>query len=232
MTKSNSTSILTAKKAAGTAAAELVENGMLIGLGTGSTATFFIEALGKKCQQGMKIKAAATSQQSMDLAKKYGIPIIENASIPLLDLTVDGADEIDHEKNMIKGGGGALLREKILAGSSKEMLVIVDETKWVKNLGAFPVPVEISTFAYQTTLLRLQNKGYQAAFRLDSFGKFYVTENNNFIIDIQFTAPILNLHLENDRLKSVSGVLETGLFLNLAGRVIIGYHDGQTEIKQ
>ncbi len=230
MTETNSTSSLTSKKAAGLAAAELVQDGMLVGLGTGSTTAFFIEALGKRCQAGLTIQAAATSERSELLAKQFGIPFLKNAAITLLDLTVDGADEIDAHKNMIKGGGGALLKEKILAGSSREMIVIVDETKVVKQLGKFPLPIEVSSFAYSSTLLRLQSMGYQASFRLKSDKTHYVTESGNLIIDIQFTTPITDPYGENERLKSVIGVLETGLFFNLAGRVIVGYHDGHTQI--
>lgn len=220
-----------AKKAAADTAASLIQNGMLVGLGTGSTAYFFIEALGKKCHEGLKITAAATSDRSTQQAKALGIPLIENSSIIMLDVTVDGADEIDLQKNMIKGGGGALLKEKILAKSSKEMIVIVDETKLVKHLGAFPLPVEISPFAYPATLLRLNHLGYRGKLRLNPDQSIYLTDNSNYIFDIHFDSPILNPGAENDLLKSIVGVIDTGLFLNMAGRVIIGYEDGRIKIE-
>lgn len=231
MTKTDFTSLIIAKKAAGHAAAELIQDGMLVGLGTGSTAAFFIEALGKKCrEEGLQITALATSLQSMRQAKSVGIPLLESETITILDITVDGADEIDLHKNMIKGGGGALLKEKILAKSSHEMVVIVDQTKLVENLGAFPVPVEIATFAYQTTLKRLTDCGYKSTIRLNRDHSFYLTDSGHYIIDIQFDCPIVDPSLENNRLRDIVGVLETGIFLNMAGRVIVGYEDGFTKI--
>ena len=230
MTKTDFTPIIIAKKAAGHAAAELVKNDMLIGLGTGSTAAFFIEALAKRCKEGLRITAVATSNQSMRQAKSLGIPIIEASEIDTVDLTIDGADEIDPKKNMIKGGGGALLKEKILAKSSREMVVIVDETKLVEHLYAFPVPVEIAAFAYCTTLKRLADNGYQGKMRLNRDNSLYITDNGNYIVDIQFDSPILDPAIENHRLKELAGVLETGLFFNLADRVIVGYEDGFAKI--
>ncbi len=221
---------LLAKKNAGYAAAELVQNEMVIGLGTGSTATCFIEALSKRCQQGLKVKAVATSEKSMKLAQKCGIELLDASAVTWLDLTVDGADEIDDHKNMVKGGGGALLREKILATSSHEMIVIIDESKQVAKLGNFPLPVEISAFAYSTTLSKLKAKGYLATLRLDSLKNLYVTDNHNLIVDIDYSCPILDPEMENNRLKSISGVLETGLFINVAGRVVIGHSDGKVTI--
>lgn len=231
MTKTDFTPIIIAKKAAGAAAAELIKDGMLVGLGTGSTASFFIEALGKKCRdEGLQITAVATSQQSLRQAKSVGIPLLDIDFITTLDMTVDGADEIDMHKNMIKGGGGALLREKILAHSSQEMVVIVDETKLVQELGTFPVPVEIAQFAYQTTITRLTDNGYHCTLRLNRDQTLYVTDNGNYIVDIQFEPPIIDLPLEDRRLKDIAGVLETGLFFNVAGRIVVGYEDGFAKI--
>jgi ribose 5-phosphate isomerase A len=222
--------ILIAKKAAGTAAAELIENGMLVGLGTGSTAAFFIEALGKRCREGLKISAVATSQQSTRQAEQLGISLRDPETITSLDVKVDGADEIDHHKNMIKGGGGALLREKLLAQSSQEMIVIIDETKLVDHLGTHPLPVEISRFVYQSTLQRIKAKGYQGILRLNRENDPYLTENGNYIVDLQYSAPITDPIKEQEQLKSITGVLETGLFFNLAGRVVIGYEDGFVKV--
>jgi ribose 5-phosphate isomerase A len=233
MTKTDFTPIIIAKKAAGTAATDLIKDGMLVGLGTGSTASFFIEALGKKCrEEGLQITAVATSLQSMRQANSVGIPMVDSDSVTTLDITVDGADEIDAHKNMIKGGGGALLKEKILAKSSHEMVVIVDETKLVENLGVFPVPVEIATFAYQTTLTRLNDYGYRATMRLNRDQSLYVTDSGHYIADIQFNSPILDPMFENNRLKEIVGVLETGLFFDIAGRVIVGYEDGFAKINK
>jgi ribose 5-phosphate isomerase A len=222
---------LIAKKAAGQAAAELVQDGMLIGLGTGSTAAFFIEALSKKCKEGLKISAVATSEQSARQAQQLDIPLEDPETITSLDLTVDGADEIDPHKNMIKGGGGALLREKLLAQASQEMIVVVDESKLVEHLGTHPLPVEIVPFLYRSTLQRLANEGYQGVLRLNRDKDPYVTDNGNYIVDIHYSDPILNPIKEQERLKNITGVIETGLFFHLAGRVIIGYENGSFKIQ-
>jgi ribose 5-phosphate isomerase A len=231
MTKTDSNPVLIAKKAAGQAAAKLIQEDMLVGLGTGSTAAFFIEALGKRCQDGLKIFAVATSQQSTHQAQLLGIPLKDPNTITMLDITVDGADEIDHHKNMIKGGGGALLREKLLAQASHEMIVIIDETKLVDHLGEHPLPVEIAPFVYRSTLQRLKAQGYQGVLRLNRENSPFVTDNGNYIFDIHYSNFILDPQKEEERLKSITGVLETGLFFNLAKRVIIGYEDGFIKIQ-
>jgi ribose 5-phosphate isomerase A len=223
---------IVAKKAAGEAAAQFVEDGMLVGLGTGSTSTFFIAELGRRCrEEGLQIKAVATSKQSAHQAEMLGIALEENQNVSSLDLTVDGADEIDPQKNMVKGGGGALFREKLLAKSSGEMIVIVDENKLVDRLGAFPLPVEFSSFVYRTTLARLENKGYQGLLRLNGDQSIYTTDNGNYIFDIKFESPILDPEKIQLELKSIEGVVETGLFLGMAGRVIIGYQSGHIKIQ-
>lgn len=229
MTRTDSNPLLIAKRHAGQAAAELIQDGMIVGLGTGSTATFFIEALGKKCQNGLKILAVATSQQSALQAEHLGIPLQDPNITTFIDITVDGADEIDHQKNMIKGGGGALLREKLLAKASKEMVVVIDETKLVDHLGNHPLPIEIVPFVYRTTLRRLEEKGYQGMLRLSNLNQNFVTDNGNYIFDIHYSAPILDPQKEQERLKSIIGVVETGLFFQVAKRVIIGYEDGLTK---
>lgn len=222
----DSDSILIAKKAAGEVAAALIEDGMRVGIGTGSTAAFFIEALGKRCKEGLKITAVATSHRSAKQAEQLGICTEDSSDIVQLDVTVDGADEIDPNKNMIKGGGGALLREKLLAISSTEMIVIVDETKLVEALGAHPLPVEIVPFGYRTTLQRLQQKGHQGLLRLNPDNTPFLTDNGNFIYDIQNPHPILDPEKEHEQLKSITGVVETGLFFHVAKRVVIGYQNG------
>lgn len=231
MTNTDSNPILIAKKAAGDAAAGLIEKGMVVGLGTGSTSAFFIEALGKRCREGLDILAVATSQQSARQAQHLGIPLQEPNDTISIDITVDGADQIDHKKNMIKGGGGALLREKLLAISSNEMIVIVDETKLVDHLGNYPVPVEIVPFLFKNTVQRLDDQGYQGELRLDRNDQLFITDNGNLIFDIQFPHPILDIQKEHERLKKITGVIETGFFFDLAKRVIIGYEDGLTKIQ-
>jgi ribose 5-phosphate isomerase A len=230
-TQSDLTPLMVAKKAAGKAAAELIQEGMLVGLGTGSTAAFFIEALGKRCQEGLKISAVATSQHSTRQAQQVGIPLEDPEIVTSLDITVDGADEMDHHKNMIKGGGGALLREKLLAQASHEMIVVIDETKLVNQLGAALVPVEVTRFVYHTTFKRLEAHGYQGVLRCTHDYTPFITDNGNYIVDIQYNTPILDPMKEHERLKSLTGVIETGLFFNIAKRVVIGYKDGFVKIR-
>ena len=220
-----------AKEAAGKAAAELVQEGMLVGLGSGSTASFFIQLLGKRCQQGMHIKALASSKESHKQAIALGIPLIEIDHCSQLDLTVDGADEIDPQKRMIKGGGGAFIREKIIASMSREVVVIIDESKQVKRLGDFPLPIEIIPFAYLATIHHLENAGYSGSLRKNDQQTPFITDNGNYIFDIQLSRPTETPEKEEQKIQKIPGVVETGFFFNLAGRIIIGYNDGHVEIR-
>lgn len=215
-----------AKKAAGKKAAELVEDGMIIGLGTGSTAAYFIEALSKR---KLNIKAVASSKQSALQAKKGNIAVIDIDSVQTIDMTVDGADEIDPQKRLIKGRGGALLREKIVASISRELIVIADETKLVSHLGQAPLPVEIVPFGYLSTIARLKRRGFTGKLRSDA-AKPYVTENGHYIYDVQLDPQSLHLPDDHERILGVVGVVETGFFLNMAGRIVIGFLDGQVKV--
>jgi ribose 5-phosphate isomerase A len=217
------------KEAAGKEAAQLIKDGMTIGIGTGTTAAFFIKHLAKRVQDGLEIKAVATSERSYDLAAKLGIPMINIAELTHMDIAVDGADEIDPEKQMIKGGGGALLREKIIDSMAEEMVVIVDETKCVKQLGKFPLPVEILPFGYAATLEKLAKKNLKPALRRNAKGAPFVTDNSNYIADLHLNA-IENPEELNLALHLIPGVLETGLFINMAGRVVIGHPNGKTTL--
>jgi ribose 5-phosphate isomerase A len=219
-----------AKEVAGKAAADLIEQGMLVGLGSGSTSFCFISSLIERCAQGLKITAVSTSKKSMEQAKAGNIPIVDINSISHIDVAVDGADEIDKKKRMIKGGGGALLREKIVAGMSQEMIVIVDESKIVDELGKFPLPIEICSFGYNATSHHLKELGYEGKWRKTEDEKFYLTENNNYIFDINFPHSLKNPEIVNQQIKNVPGVIETGFFFNLAGRVVIGYSNGDVQI--
>lgn len=211
-----------AKRAAGYAAAEFIDNGMLVGLGTGSTTAYFIEALGKKCREGLRLSAVATSKASAELAVSLGIPLCEVTTPLAIDITVDGADEIDPAWNMIKGGGGALLREKLIAKASSKLVILADPSKLVDKLGKHPLPVEIVPFLYRNTIKALSEMGYKGKLRPGP----YLTDNGNYIFDIQFSGPIIDPQLEHKKIKSLSGVVETGLFFHLAKRVIIGYDNG------
>ena len=224
--KENPPSNDVAKEAVGKRAADLVKDGMVVGLGTGTTASFFIKYLGMRCQNGLQISAVASSNRSSSLAKNCGIPLINVDNILGVDLTVDGADEIDDEKRLIKGGGGALLREKIIAFMSNEMVVIADTSKKVKHLGRFPLPVEIASFAFQATLHNLEKKGYKPILRKTNDGKWFITDNGNMIVDIQLAYPCLSPEKEDEIIKNIPGVIETGFFFHLAHKILIGYPDG------
>lgn len=219
-----------AKRAAAKAAADLIQDGMKVGLGTGSTAIFLVEYLSKKCQNGLNILAVATSSQTATLAKEEGIPLLDPDTFIDLDLTIDGADEVDQKKRLIKGRGGALVREKIAASASREMIVIVDDSKLVENLGKGPLPVEVIPFGYQATLRKIQLLGHSASLRMSSSSLPFITENGNYIVHIQFEKPLNEPEKEAQKLIEIPGVVETGFFLNLAGRVLVGHSDGHVDI--
>lgn len=219
------------KKAVAAKAASLVEDQMLIGLGTGSTVTYFIESLIARCAHGLKIRVASTSLRSQEQAQKGGIPFLDTDELAQLDLTIDGADEIDPQNCMIKGGGGALTREKILASSSKKMLVIVDESKLVEKLGKFGLPVEILPFCYQTTLAKIKAAGFDGKMRYTNEGSLYITDNGNYIYDIHNPKEFLDPQKTHATLATLPGVVETGLFFDLPVSVLVGYKDGRVEFR-
>ena len=216
------------KKLAGEKAASLIEPGMIVGLGTGATATYFIQALTLRCHHGLKIQAVASSQNSHLLAEKGGIPLLNLNELTSIDVYVDGADEINPQKQMIKGAGGALLREKILAYMSREMIVVVDESKLVSELGKRPLPVEIIPFGLSATLHHLHQLGYQGQLRAHPNGALWTTENFNHLYDVRLTSS--SISSDHDQIRSVPGVVETGFFPSQAGRVIVGFQDGSVVI--
>lgn len=219
-----------AKEAAAIYAAQMVENGMLIGLGSGSTASYFIEYLVRRCERGLKIQAVATSLKSQALATQGGIPIIDINEVSKLDFAIDGADEVDPKKNMIKGGGGALLREKIVASMANEMVVIIDDRKCVDVLGSFPLPVEIVPFGFRGTIEKMLRHNFHPKLRQDQKGETYITDNGNYIVDLHFEK-IHHPEEINHTLHAIPGVVETGLFVKMAGRVVIGHSDGTVSIR-
>lgn len=224
-------SVDAAKKAAGEKAATLIENKMVIGLGTGSTVFYFIQNLGLRCRQGLNIQAVASSTASSKQAKKEGIPLADINQLTTLDIAVDGADEIDPEKRMIKGGGGALLREKIIATMSKEMIVVIDETKLSSHLGKRKLPIEIFPFGHRATIHQLEQNGYQGLLRVTSQNVPYITDNGNYIYDIALKVSKIDPIEDHNRLIQIPGVIETGLFFNLATRIIVGFLDGQVVVQ-
>ncbi len=223
----NDTQRDTWKHLAGEAAANLIEEGMLLGLGSGSTAKQMIIALGHRIQQGLRIAGAVpTSQATEELARNLGIPLTDLDTHPVLDLAIDGADEIDGQLRLIKGGGGALLREKIVASVAQRFIVIVDATKQVAQLGqTVPLPVETIPLAVTPVSRRLEALG--AAVRLRRSGNnVFFTENCNVILDCYFAGGIADPVDLEVRIRRIVGVVETGLFLNMAKQAIIGGPDG------
>lgn len=212
------------KKAAGEKAAEYIKPGMTVGLGTGSTAYYTILRIGELVRAGLEIKAVATSAQSEQLAIEQQIPLVDFDKIEQIDIDIDGADEADSQLQLIKGGGGALLREKIIAAASKQMLVVMDDKKLVKHLGKFPLPVEVTTFGWELTFKLLAAQGAHPVLRLKDNNRF-VTDNGNYILDCHYEK-IHNAAALHTQLNNTPGVVENGLFLHYATRLIIGNADG------
>jgi ribose 5-phosphate isomerase A len=214
------------KQAAAEAAAALVENGMFVGLGTGSTAAFAIAALGRRMREGLRIAAAiATSERSDAQARALGIPMTSFAERQRLDLTIDGADEVARGTlHLIKGHGGALLREKIVASASARLVIVADDSKLVDRLGTF-VPVEVVTFGWQTTQRRLEELGAAVTPRLGCDGKLFVTDGGNITLDCSFGAIDDPAALERS-ITTLVGVIDCGLFVGLASHVILAGDSG------
>jgi len=226
-----------AKFAAAKRATDFVEDGMKLGLGTGSTAAWLVRCLGEMVrEQGMKFKGVPTSARTAELAREVGIEVISLDEAKWLDLTIDGADEYDANLNLIKGGGGALLQEKIVATASDQMLVIADVSKQVETLGAFPLPVEVIPFGWQTTkalveeaLISMDVLGRSSTLRLNGDVPF-VTDEGNFILDLHLNR-IANARQLALVLNQMPGVVENGLFIDICDVVVIGHGDGRVEVR-
>ncbi len=222
------------KKAAALAAMKYVEDGMKIGLGTGSTAKHFVEALAAEVKKGLKVECVATSKATFVMAKEMGITLKDLQELPRLDYTFDGADEFDPEFRLIKGGGGALLVEKMVATSSKIVVTIADESKQVKKLGAFPLPVEVVRMGLNATVWKMQ-MAFEAvgimkpkmALRLTD-GKPFITDMGNLIIDCA-CGVIEKPNNLDIIINNVPGVVNNGLFINISGIVFVGRADGTVE---
>lgn len=212
------------KKIAAEAAVEYVKDGMTVGLGTGSTAYWAIQALGERVKNGLKIRGIATSKQSETMALKLGIEMTDFATTKTIDLTIDGADEVDDQMSLIKGGGGALLREKIVASATAHYIIVADETKLVAPLGKFPLPVEIVLFGWELTVAQLEALGCTVNIRQKEDGPF-ITDNGNYIADCSFGS-IPEPGKLSTALNALPGVVENGLFVGNAELVIIGMPDG------
>lgn len=226
-----------AKFVAAKRAVDYVEDGMKVGLGTGSTAAWMVKCLGEMVRQdGLKITGVATSTRTAKLAEQVGVPIMTLDEAKWLDLTIDGADEYDHNLNLVKGGGGALLMEKIVATASDQMIVIADLSKQVETLGAFPMPVEVIPFGWQTTkalieetLVNLDVLGRTTSMRMNGDTPF-VTDEGNFILDLHLRR-IGNPRQLSLVLNQIPGVVENGLFIDICDVVVIGNGDGSVEVR-
>jgi ribose 5-phosphate isomerase A len=217
-----------AKQRAAEWAAAQVEDGMAVGLGSGSTSALVIDEIGRRVREGLRIVGIATSIQSHRQAESLGIPLTDFARTPQLDLTIDGADEVQRGTlSLIKGHGGALLREKIVAMASRRMLVAVDRRKIVDQLGSiFTVPVEIVPFGWETTARRLRDQGFTSELRRNDDGTPYVTDGQHYILHCKLIESGLPPERAADGFKRTTGVVEHGLFLGIASKVVIGSADG------
>lgn len=221
---------LDAKEVAARRAVLEVRDGMIVGLGTGSTAAHAIRLLGERIQtEGLQILGVPTSARSKEQAEQLGIPLVDFAQVERVDMTIDGADEVDPHLHLIKGGGGALVQEKIVASATRDLLIICDQSKVKAQLGAFPLPIAIIPFGWQATLRKLRSFGYPIHLRTDSAGETYITDDSLYIVDMQCGA-IPNPPALEQELKSIVGVAEVGLFTGLTRRVIVGNSDGSTQI--
>ncbi|TMU88289.1 ribose-5-phosphate isomerase RpiA [Bacillus sp. BHET2] len=212
------------KKAAGEKAVDYIQDGMTIGLGSGSTVYWTIQKLGELVSQGLQISAIPSSAETERLARQFGIPLTTFSEVDHLDLSIDGADEVDSDYNLIKGGGGALVREKFVDAFTNKFIVVIDESKLVNKLGAFPLPVEVVPFGWEMTSTQLAKFGCAPILRMKE-GEVFISDNGNYIVDCQFSS-IENpssLHIE---LKQLLGVIETGLFTGMTNMVLVGKKDG------
>lgn len=212
------------KKAVGEKAVEYVQDGMALGLGSGSTVYWMLKKLGERVNEGLKIQGVPSSIRTENWAREFGIPLTSLSEVRRLDLAIDGADEVDPDFNLIKGGGGSLLREKLVNDAADRLIIVADESKLVKKLGAFPLPVEIVPFGWENTAEKIA--ALQCTLKLrKKEGEVFVTNNGNFILDCSFQT-IPDAQLLHQNLKMILGVVETGLFINMADMVLVGKEDG------
>ncbi len=213
------------KQQVGIKSAQYVTDGMVVGLGTGSTAFYMIEELGRRIkEENLQITGIPTSSGSREQAEALGIPLKDINEVPFIDITIDGADEFNASLDGIKGGGGALLFEKIVANMSKNVIWIVDESKKVDSLGRFPLPVEVLPFGSQQVFVELALKGYRPEWRMSGEDK-YLTDSNNYIIDLHLET-IENAKGLAEALKKMVGVVEHGLFIQMTDMVIMATQSG------
>jgi ribose 5-phosphate isomerase A len=220
-----------AKRMAARRALEFVEDGMLLGLGSGTTSAMFIQELGARVKQGLRVRGIATSVASQQLAESLSIPITTFEESPVLDLAVDGADEVGPGLSLIKGGGGALLREKIVASAARKFIVIADSTKVVHQLGRFPLPVEVIKMALPIVSRKLDALGLNPKLRHHPDGSKYITDEGNYILDCS-CGEISNHVKTAADIRGIAGVVEHGLFLGMASLALIASDEGVVKISK
>ncbi|MEE9461920.1 MAG: ribose-5-phosphate isomerase RpiA [Bacteroidales bacterium] len=206
------------KQQAGERAVTFVEDGMVVGLGTGSTAYYAIRKLGELARQGMEIKGVCTSEQTRDLAREYGITVVDIEDAKYIDLTIDGADEVDPDGQGIKGGGGALLYEKIVASNSRQNIWVVEKRKLVPQLGDFPLPVEIMPFGHRNLLRKMEERNWNPVLRKKG-SKIFTTDGHHYIVDLRLDSIPDPQQLDSE-IRHLPGVVEHGLFLDTVNKVV------------
>jgi ribose 5-phosphate isomerase A len=217
------------KEAAARASLRFIKSGQVVGLGTGSTAASFIRLLAEQVKNGLLIRGIPTSVRSQELAESLGIPLTTLDECQEIDVTVDGADEVDAELRLIKGGGGALLREKVVASATKHLVIVADATKQVPRLGKFPLPVEVIRFAQALVAKKIAALGADVRLRLQANGTPYVTDESNYIFDCRF-GEIADADNLARQLSDMPGIVEHGLFIGMASTVLLAKGDEIVEL--
>ena len=213
-------------------AAQEVQDGMVLGLGTGSTVYYFIQEVGRMVHEGLRLTGVPTSIQTAELATQLAIPLTTLDDHPHLDLAVDGADEVDDTLNLVKGAGGALLREKIIAASAARFLVVVDDSKVVHQLGErYPLPVEVVPFGVRPATRALEGLGAQVTLRRGADGQTWVSDNGNYILDCRF-GPIADPVALQQQLLAIPAVIDSGLFIGMTDTVLIGQAEGVRRLER
>jgi ribose 5-phosphate isomerase A len=219
------------KEAAARASLRFVQDGQTVGLGTGSTAAYFIQLLGVQVKKGLRIRGIPTSERSREQAASLGIPLTTLDECQEIDVTVDGADEVDPQLRLIKGGGGALLREKIVASATKQLVIVADATKRVPVLGKFPLPVEVIKFAQAVVAKKIEALGASVGLRRGADGSPFLSDENNYILDCRF-GQIPDADRLARRLSDMPGVVEHGLFIGMASVVLLANGSEVVELRR
>jgi ribose 5-phosphate isomerase A len=219
------------KEAAARASLRFVKDGQVVGLGTGSTAAYFIHLLGEQVKHGLRIRGIPSSDRSREQAASLGIPLTTLDECQQIDVTVDGADEFDPQLRLIKGGGGALLHEKIVASATRQLVIVADATKRVPVLGRFPLPVEVVKFAQALVKKRIEALGAQVELRRNADGKPFLTDENNYILDCRF-GQIRGADGLANKLSDMPGIVEHGLFIGMASVVLVANGSEIVELRR